>query len=569
MVSPTTPAPKMKPLVPEQGSKADGGARNPPRGEHPKKTERRSTQVLEQDLPPVDNPKAVPMPAGALPDQTKQFNAAGFLTQPAQPQGLFQNQASVAIPPAMLLQPGISVPLNTQLLQLSQQAQINPQVFPNYGAYNLGDHLAWLSNMTQALNTQNPTASFIPGTSQTHPSYSAASSEFTKGNDFAPMANASLNPQPSGLESFYPSLGKTGDPFVGHQVPPLAQTLPSPVVQGPRDSKSFQEATKAYEVLSAQLSRLDRHMALHTWDLDPRSKKLLVEQRMSLVRELDAVRLYKEQLELAFGPLKPGSEESRDSNVSSQNSSGKHSVQMPQSFPSLTASYQPVALAGMLPQMVSASGPFTNAFQWPNYQDPSFFENGLGFEGVNTNSEHSYGTEPPRHNPGGGTVPGPVKRDVPVQVKKPTAPETPSEKPIKHDGWTTTTRSAPPDIARIFTRIEEAGKRGVPIEGLLEELASVTAKLVQQISEQQGESSRPAPKRNSKTTVTADESGPSMAMHKGNRHAIGRLWRSEEPRQVSQTGLAVTYETDEDEGEGTCSSGLSTTDSWATIQEGE
>src|SRR5699024_376184 len=53
-----------------------------------------------------------------------------------------------------------------------------------------------------------------------------------------------------------------------------------------------------------QLSRLDRYMAVHTWDLDPRQKRLLVEQRMSLVRELDAVRSYKEQLSSLYGQLK-------------------------------------------------------------------------------------------------------------------------------------------------------------------------------------------------------------------------------------------------------------------------
>ncbi|KAL3464258.1 hypothetical protein BJX64DRAFT_275979 [Aspergillus heterothallicus] len=65
--------------------------------------------------------------------------------------------------------------------------------------------------------------------------------------------------------------------------------------------KSLDDATKQYEALSAQLSQIDRFTAMHAWVIEPETKKLLVEQRKSLVRELDTVRLYKEHLQVLFG----------------------------------------------------------------------------------------------------------------------------------------------------------------------------------------------------------------------------------------------------------------------------
>ncbi|KAL4887515.1 hypothetical protein BJY04DRAFT_176126 [Aspergillus karnatakaensis] len=46
---------------------------------------------------------------------------------------------------------------------------------------------------------------------------------------------------------------------------------------------------------------------MHAWVIDPETKKLLVEQRKSLVRELDTVRLYKEHLQVLFGKIQMSS----------------------------------------------------------------------------------------------------------------------------------------------------------------------------------------------------------------------------------------------------------------------
>lgn len=59
----------------------------------------------------------------------------------------------------------------------------------------------------------------------------------------------------------------------------------------------LESAVQEYDNISNQLSGLDRYLALHTWDIDPATKKVLVEQRIELVRRLDSARVYKENLE--------------------------------------------------------------------------------------------------------------------------------------------------------------------------------------------------------------------------------------------------------------------------------
>ncbi|WEW60923.1 hypothetical protein PRK78_006411 [Emydomyces testavorans] len=66
----------------------------------------------------------------------------------------------------------------------------------------------------------------------------------------------------------------------------------------------LESAIQEYDNISNQLSNLDRYLALHTWDIDPATKKLLVEQRIELVRKLDSARVYKEHVEALLQPSK-------------------------------------------------------------------------------------------------------------------------------------------------------------------------------------------------------------------------------------------------------------------------
>lgn len=87
-------------------------------------------------------------------------------------------------------------------------------------------------------------------------------------------------------------------PFIG----PMAQGLNvGQAVAQPTDSRGLsnmlENAIQEFDMISAQLSNLDRYMAVHTWDIDPSSKKILVIQRMELVTKLDAARILKENIE--------------------------------------------------------------------------------------------------------------------------------------------------------------------------------------------------------------------------------------------------------------------------------
>lgn len=90
-------------------------------------------------------------------------------------------------------------------------------------------------------------------------------------------------------------------PAIRNQAPTPNQQFAPSYFQDAIYQKSLEDATKQYDALSAQLSQIDRFTAMHSWVIEPETKKLLVEQRKSLVRELDTVRLYREHLQVLFG----------------------------------------------------------------------------------------------------------------------------------------------------------------------------------------------------------------------------------------------------------------------------
>ncbi|KAI1916636.1 hypothetical protein LOZ61_000904 [Ophidiomyces ophidiicola] len=103
---------------------------------------------------------------------------------------------------------------------------------------------------------------------------------------------------PIAQPSQFPPMGNglAGNPYLGY--PPIPTTVSTGQDSGAR--LLLESAVQDYDSVSNQLSNLDRYMALHTWDIDPTTKKLLVEQRVELVRKLDSARVYKEHLESTF-----------------------------------------------------------------------------------------------------------------------------------------------------------------------------------------------------------------------------------------------------------------------------
>lgn len=68
----------------------------------------------------------------------------------------------------------------------------------------------------------------------------------------------------------------------------------------PLTHKALEKASQEYDTLTDQLSNLDRYLAIHSWDIDPVAKKILIDQRVELVMKLDTARSTKEQIEAAI-----------------------------------------------------------------------------------------------------------------------------------------------------------------------------------------------------------------------------------------------------------------------------
>lgn len=525
-------------------------------------------------------------------------------------QGLQQSlQQSVAMFQTPLLQQQYSLAPNTaQSLQPGQAGQECVTVLPNYAAYNASvDQVAWLPNNGQTLAAQRSSGSFMPPNQ--HPVAGAAPSFGTATGGVLGMFPSASNLQLPNTTSFYPLSGISGGQVANQTMPFLAQSLPlSGAVQESTTHKSLQEVTKEHETLSAQLANLDRYMALHSWDLDPNSKKILVEQRMSFVRELDALRLYKEQLESSLGNLEskatdtqtvppPGLQPTSTQLRSGDITNGLN-VQTASWMPSFAAGntpfvWTPTAFAGSLASILPANEPFNGMFpyQFPTIGALTSFPNGFGYGDLRASVGFPYGDQLPHQDWAGNT-----NHDISGQGTQVYNSMTTDSKDVQSgsDGWTTPTQSAPPAISRVYHRIEEAAKRGESINGLLKELAVVTEKLSRSdmknvLSSQQEQQMFGSSAENehvsglqtsrSKSAYAAQsrDSGevatPLKAVTQYNKQNKSKKRRSNKSgesntRSMERIQRAPDEPGDDDDGR-SCYSYLSTTDSWATIQEGE
>ncbi|RJE18388.1 hypothetical protein PHISCL_09276 [Aspergillus sclerotialis] len=572
-MDPSTPAPKMKPLVKKADTKdGDGGSNALPRGGQRNRAQRRSSRSTGKG----NNTSDVPGASGILVDQVKLANGNGALAQYLQAPGVFPNLSPASIAPTMLLS-GSTLPFGSQLLQAEQQTEEYLKALQDCAGYGFSDRI-WLPGTNQSMYPQNSAASFLSALGQPHSSVSGLSPDFSTGANFIPMAPSATTSGTS-FDYICSNFGATGFPLPNNQIPLISQPVPGPgASQGGVESTTVQGAIKEYEALSGQLARLDRYMALHTWDLDPHSKKLLVEQRMSLVRELDTVRLYKEQLELGFGQVKYTNAQK---GAGTRASTGQlplgdftnQAVQIPR-FSAPGTNSLPVTLSGPgistgYQYMLPVNEQISTGFQWPSKGNLYSFDNGLGFGELATISD-LYEPEKEYYEEEYSMNPVPEKQSVRCSAT--------NSNNVEHlggnDDWEAPTKPAPPDISRIYRKIEEATARGVPIDGLLQELATVTTKLARKASEGRNGSSHVAPNPSSKKTVSpikcdpsATEPGRIIRAHP-RTHAIGRLWKSEEHVPVSNSPGNTPYETDNEDEAESCASSLSTTNSWATIQDG-
>ncbi|OJJ37199.1 hypothetical protein ASPWEDRAFT_38853 [Aspergillus wentii DTO 134E9] len=408
------------------------------------------------------------------------------------------------------------------------------------------------------------------------------------------MTSPTFSAFSSGFDSFYHAFPAAGQQFFDSQSSPNQPFLFPGTSHEAMQWKSLQDTTKEHETLSAQLSRLDRYMAIHSWDLDPQSKKSLVEQRMSLVRELDAVRLHKEQLELILAQLRPG--------TSDVHREGPVDIQM------LPAQYLTGSVANSQNYIAPRTFFATANHAAPNLSTftladtlPSMLSTHESFEGGSPRQ-----SKDDRNSSGTGSDFGPMPTEMKMNVPHETGPWYGEQTMARGsstskqnaqvqavnaadakstvgngDGWTTPTKSAPPDIRRIYRRIEEASKQGDSMEELLKELAAATTRLVQRCRVERDGSPHPPLRRTDRASLNSQLDNDTIPIPGGSidvgvhsqpaRLAARRLWKSENGHLQRPSNIlgATSFGTDDEDDGKSCSSYESTVDSWATIEEGD
>lgn len=576
------PAPKMQLPVDQQGVSATL-FQNEATTKEPEKNPNPTTDLNSN----VSNSSTLfSISGGIFPEHTKLFSGSGTLASQFQLPGLFPSITPGPVTPAMLLQPNMSLPSGGQhFVHPENQSSDCFSLFPNCSPYGLGaEQTSWFPSANQGLNYHGSSIPFMPAASQPNSSNSGSSSEFSTGSGLS-NATTAFSTISTGLDPFYQTTGLFfGPPFAAPQTSAFKQPLHVPnVAPGVPHGKSLQEATKEHVSLSAELSRLDRYMAMHTWDLDPNQKQLLVEQRIKLVRDLDAVRTYKEQLESIYGPMKSSMAKAphvspSDARIhSSRCNSGNvanGSTALPNRASGPTGHPVPSTQGATKSRNTSSTVPSVDQQSRPASQRQKK-ENKNSLEvkkRTSTKKDSSYEAKL-QSRPKGASI-----NQKFGQQETQTKPAYQNDVPTllgNTDGWTTPTRSAPPEIRTVYRKIEEATKRGAPLDGLLQELAAVTAHLVKKASEESDGSPRPKLKRMQRESSQGQTEGEADTARvfpqatgggeRPTRLAARRQWASEEQPRASAK-VIITYETEDD---GASWSSYSTTDSWATMQEGE
>ncbi|KAE8349583.1 hypothetical protein BDV28DRAFT_151758 [Aspergillus coremiiformis] len=579
-MEPQTPAPKMKLPVQKQhtGEHAIGTSRSLPEIERKSSSGNIPIEPMETNSNSSSASRNSVRPIGILPDLAKLSFTNGAFNHPLQGSGFPSNISWAAIPPGVILPSSVPLAFNNQQLpQLDQQPQMAyVPVFPDHTMFGLGSdiHTGFL-NLYQTSTVQDPMSS-IPTSRQPPSAVPTASSDFSSCSNAASAASSAFSQYHLGYDSCYPTFVPQTYPFVGGQFPAFKQP-PVPLGQ-PQETpylKCLDEARKQHESLSAQLARLDRYMAIHTWDIDTQSKKIMVEQRKSLVRELDVVRIYREQLELIFGKTNTScSADQNDANLELRDPSGTYlsgnvaSNQMfigPMSLPSnaICAGQKlpPYLPPPTLPMIYPESEASMSVFPWQNLENPIFHETAIGVKGI----------------PAKGTL-----RNFNFSQQRKAMETTPDLSQVYETHVHTSSSSdrssstgnrqassripSPLDLRHLYRKIEEATKRGEPVDGLLKELSVVTTRLVNRRREESKLPHRPTPSKEGLPSLASGKMGSARitSSDRSLKHAR-QLWGPEAPpRRPVRSCDKTSSMSDVDGNEKLSSSYVSTTDSWAT-----
>ncbi|PLB47248.1 phosphoglycerate mutase-like protein [Aspergillus steynii IBT 23096] len=496
--------------------------------------------------------------------------------------------------PGMFLQPNVPVEYRSQ--QYAHRAECLPQpcyqpVLSDPHMYGVGvlgvDTPTWYPNVYPVMNTQSPVAP-LPPAIQSYNSV-AALAGFIPGHHhrtaMAPSKFGQYAQYPTPPDTCYAKSTSQGISSTPKVAQPVTLNQP-PVLSGPSmaempSRRSFEEAKKRHDLLSGQLSRLDRYTALHSWEIDPESKKLFVQQRMSLVKELDTIRLYREQLDVIYGGSHASALSDKAQTVPIHQTQPKScrpgkftSKHAPRTLPLFLSGSHSADPGCTTPGLVvPPAHPIHGSFEQPFVKQSMEDANGLS------------------HNAGVKTIPSgcesltesnllyneqirqadfaPVKRALHAQTIKAAFPDDTGRGTVLQNGTS--------QLQKLFNRIEAANTRCEPVDGLLRELSVVTAGLINDRSKQDDGTGprifgRQVPPTHESQTAghpSINDSSYVPEKYRGMQH-IRRFWESEPSPEICSKKLRdVSPETDDETHSRPPSSHVSTTDSWTTVNKGE
>ncbi|KAB8257325.1 hypothetical protein BDV32DRAFT_152461 [Aspergillus pseudonomiae] len=508
-------------------------------------------------------------PTGILPDLAKTSLANGLFDQASQGSGCPSTIPWSA--PGYVVPSGFPVAFNNQQLpridQCPQMAYV--PVFPDPTMHSVG------SDMYQGLNMQGLMSS-IPTSLQPHLAVSTSSSDFASCSNAASAGSSSAFSQGQmNYEPGYPTFAPQVYQFVGSQYPALKQPQHlSETSQGMPHLKCLDGAKTQHESLSAQLSRLDRYMAIHTWDIDSRSKKAMVEQRKSLVRELDVVRMYREQLELIFGNphMNRSSDQQRvnadfpipPSTYLTGNTTDYQGFLGPMSSSSSASCIGqtlPAYLAPpTLPMLCPESETAIPVFPWQTMGNP---DSAVCVKDISANRTPGAPNLSQQNNELRTNL-NTNQRDRSIYTSTFS-----DESGSTGDEQTSSWMPSPLDLQNLYHKIEEATERGEPVGRLLKELSVVTTQLVKQKREEGRISHRSMRGKQGLPSLPSGKPGSARMTTNGKPVKYeGYRWGSEVHPREAVKSCGDTSSTSDIEANGKPSSSyVSTTDSWATVHE--
>ena len=294
-----------------------------------------------------------------------------------------------------------------------------------------------------------------------------------------------LNPQLGNQTGIYQAPPVVGpppvsfNPFNGNQWPNQVPNVLNVAQTGafPACTKTLEEATEEFNNISAQLSSLDRYLAIHTWDIDAATKKALVAQRIELVHKLDTARQVKEYIEAAPPFSRPGG---------MMESQGFEPIQQPQylgMFPGVQAPpfvqniVQNAPLPGpMYPSFVDFqhTAPPASMFPAPavgsQLMVPNSFNNGYESHPTGYGFNYQLPTQnmwAPEERPRSGY-------GVPIRgasTGEGRFSESSGPGPRKEIKISSLIKPRHPEVAKVFRKLEEAERRGESIWPYMEELS--------------------------------------------------------------------------------------------------